>query len=42
MSDRLKYLQEKLKKIDNKILDIEKKDKALRSYAGNARNRCRY
>ena len=34
MSDRLKYLQEKLKKIDNKILDIEKKDKALRSYAG--------
>ena len=34
MSDRLKYLQEKLKKIDNRIIDIEKKDKALRSYAG--------
>ena len=34
MSDRLKQLQDKLKKIDNKILDIEKKDKALRSYAG--------
>ena len=34
MSDRLKYLQERLKNIDNKILDIEKKDKALRSYAG--------
>ena len=34
MSDRLKYLQERIKKIDNKILDIEKKEKALRSYAG--------
>lgn len=34
MSDKLRYLQERLKKIDNKILDIEKKDKALRSYAG--------
>ena len=34
ISDRLKYLQERLKKIDHKILDIEKKDKALRSHAG--------
>ena len=34
MSERLKHLQERLRKIDNKIIDIEKKDKALRSYAG--------
>ena len=34
MSDRLKNLQKKLNNIDNKILEIEKKDKALRSYAG--------
>ena len=34
MSDRLKYLKERIKKIDNKILDIERKEKALRSYAG--------
>ena len=34
MSERLKHLQDRLKKIDNKIIDIEKKDKALRSYAG--------
>ena len=34
MSERLRSLNERLKKIDNKILDIEKKDKALRSYAG--------
>ena len=34
MSDRLKFLQERLKKIDDKIIIIEKKDKALRSYAG--------
>tara|TARA_B100001248_G_scaffold261377_1_gene252360 strand:- start:1619 stop:2527 length:909 start_codon:yes stop_codon:yes gene_type:complete len=34
MSERLKHLQERLRKIDNKIIEIEKKDKALRSYAG--------
>ena len=34
ISDRLKYLKERLKIIDSKILDIEKKDKALRNYAG--------
>lgn len=34
MSDRLKFLKERLKKIDDKILDIEEKDNALRTYAG--------
>ena len=34
MSNQLKFLQDRLKKIDDKIIDIEKKDKALRSYAG--------
>ena len=34
MSTELKHLQQKLEKIDNQILDIEKKDKALRTYAG--------
>ena len=34
MSDKLKRLQKRLKSIDNKVIEIEKKDKALRSYAG--------
>ena len=34
MSTELKHLQQKLEKIDNQVLEIEKKDKALRTYAG--------
>ena len=34
MSNELKHLQQKIEEIDNQILDIEKKDKALRTYAG--------
>ena len=34
MSDNLKHLQKKLEKLDDKILSIEEKDKAVRNYAG--------
>mgnify|MGYP001214111858 CR=1 FL=1 len=34
MSENLKYLQKKLEKLDDKILLIEEKDKAVRNYAG--------
>tara|TARA_Y100000768_G_scaffold387342_1_gene378320 strand:- start:839 stop:1747 length:909 start_codon:yes stop_codon:yes gene_type:complete len=34
MSNKLKTLQKKLQEIDNKVLFIEEKDKAVRNYAG--------
>ena len=34
MSENLKHLQQRLENIDNKVLIIEEKDKAVRNYAG--------
>ena len=34
MSNNLKFLQKKLEDLDNKVLVIEEKDKAVRNYAG--------
>ena len=34
MSDNLKFLQKKLEDLDNKVLVIKEKDKAVRNYAG--------
>ena len=34
MSNNLKFLQKKLEDLDNKVLVIEEKDKAVRTYAG--------
>ncbi|OUX32585.1 MAG: hypothetical protein CBE24_03135, partial [bacterium TMED264] len=34
MSKNLKHLQQRLEILDNKVLDIKEKDKAVRNYAG--------